>query len=202
MTAPRSRSQERSHGHGRRRGALGVLTLVLALTTGCAGVYPDAAAVVNGTTIPESDLDAVAKDLQPYLQPGQSLPRQNVLTALIVQPFVADRLKASNTMVSLDQAANELHRAAAQGRSLDASAVGPQEWSRPTKALAQAQIGLETLSAAERDRVADAIAKAKISVNPRYGEFEPPGRISPPVENWIEPQASGASPTLNQPQPR
>ena len=168
---------------------------------GCGGAHPGAAAVVNGTTISEDDIDAVAADLQPYVQPGQSVPRQNVLTALIMQPFIADRLKASGKMISLDQAAQALHQAATQGQRSPGNAPRPEQWAKATKELAQAQLGMETLSPADRDRVADALTKAKITVNPRYGEFQLPGRVVPLVDNWIDAKATRGS-TPNQPAPQ
>lgn len=201
---PKTRRARRSSRSGRVLAAVVLAAVGVAGTlgvAGCAGAQPGAAAVVNGTTISEDDIDAVAGDLQPYVQPGQSVPRQNVLTALIMRPFIADRLKVSGKMISLDQAAQALHQAATQGQPAPGNAPGPGEWSKPTKELAQAQLGIEALSPADRGRVADAIAKAKITVNPRYGEFQLPGQIVPPVDNWIDAKAT-PGPTQTQPAPQ
>jgi hypothetical protein len=188
-------------GTGRRWGAFGVLALALGAVTGCAGVHPGAAAIVNGTTISESDLDAVSRDLQPYLQPGQQLPRENVLTALIMQPFIADRLKAANKMVSMDEAAQALHQVATRGDSTRQGLPGPDQWATPTKALAQAQVGMEGLTPVDQERVLGALSTAKVQVNPKYGTFQLPGRVVPAVENWIATPAPTAGGTAPAPQP-
>ncbi len=202
---PMTRRARRSGRSGRALAAIMLAGAGVAGTigvAGCGGAHPGAAAVVNGTTISEGDIDAVAADLQPYVQPGQSVPRQNVLTALIMRPFIADRLKASRKMVSLDQAAQALHQAATQGQPAAGKLPGPDQWAKPTKELAQAQLGMETLSPADRDRVADAITRAKITVNPRYGEFQLPGRIVPLADNWLDTKATQGSTPPNQPAPQ
>lgn len=202
MTVRPARSWRCSSGPTRRLAVLTLAVTTMVGIAGCAGVHPNAAAVVDGTTISEQDLDAVAADLGPFLQPGQSLPRQNVLTALIMQPFIADQLKSSNKMVSLDQAARALHQVAAGADTADDNAPGPDQWSTSTKALAQAQVGIGSLTPGDQERVLGAIAKAQVEVNPKYGSFQLPGQVVPTVENWIDAKGAGAPGAQNQaPQP-
>lgn len=178
-------------GARRARGwaALGCAVVTAIGLSGCGGAHPNTAAIVNGTTISESDLDAVAHDLGPYLTRGSSLPRVNVLTALILRPMITEQMRASGTMVSPEEAANALYQAAIRTGPPESGAPGPQEWSEPTKELAQAQVGMETLSGADRERVLAALSKATIEVSPKYGSFKIPEGIVAPVENWID--ASG-----------
>lgn len=171
--------------------------------TACGGAYPGVAAMVNGKTIRDSDLDAVATDLQPYLRQGQRLPPQNVLTALIMQPFIIDRLKASNKMVAPDEAARALHQMATAGGAGPKDVPAPEQWATPTKELAQAQIGMETLSSADQNRIHDALSRAKVVVDPKYGEFQLPRGVTPAVPNWLDQtERSSLAPGGQQQQPQ
>ncbi len=194
---------QRSSRLARRLAAFSLAAVTAVGVAGCAGSHPGTAAIVNGTTITEQDLDAVSHDLQPYMQPGQTVARNTVLTSLIMQPFVVDELRAANRMVSQQEASRAFYdMATGGGAQAKPGAPGPDEWAEPTQALAQAQVGIQSLSPANQQRVLQELSTAQIDVNPKYGTFDVRQGLAPVAQNWIDNRAPGQAVPGGEPQPQ
>lgn len=174
--------QRRAGAGVRRFGVLvagGVAATVLA---GCAG-QPGAAAVVDGTTIPTSDVRAATEELGPYLQ---DVSPANVLTVLVHEPTIVDVAAEHGVGVS-DAEAQELLESVASQSDPDADVT----FSPASLAVARYSLAYSRLQ--EREDAQEVLGEAlervaalDVEVNPRFGSTDDGNTVvAPTARPWI-----------------
>lgn len=154
-------------------------TVVVLPLSACGSQGPGVAAVVDGQTIRESDLDDIAADFA-KVQGAQAPQRADMVAMLVARPFVVD---AVGGHALTENGVREL-----LGREV------PQP-SDATVRYFQANEAQRLLDQATAQQVANRMAAADIEVSPKYGTFEPGRGLTQAPENWIAP------PTPAQPTP-
>lgn len=158
-----------------RQGAIGAAaTLALAVSvTGCAGQNPTAAATVNGQVISQAEVDEIARD--PAMSSvGRQISSSGILLMLMARPFLTEAARRNGTMVSTSEV----------------RALLPPSRSNPsqqTLEFLQTTLIARKLPPRELTAVDEAFRSADITVNPRYGEFDPARGIVPATQNWLDP---------------
>jgi hypothetical protein len=158
----------------------GAIVAVAALT-GC-GLQPGAVAEVEGTTITESDIDAVVDELGPFLQRSS---RDAVLTALVQSEAGALLAERHDIEVADERAIEFLDSLAAL------SGGEPPAWSAGSITIARMQLIGQELQAlpdpqAASDEFYALLADLDITVSPRYGEYDPStGEVVALSPAWI-----------------
>lgn len=150
-----------------------VVLLVAALAlSACGSQQADAAAIVNGTTISEKDVQTVSTQLNTLAQGEQKLTPSIVLLNLILAPYV---------LAEADRAGKGVPDT--QARRVIAKVDKP---SRQTLDFVRMQLAIPSLTTAAKATILTTVAKADIAVNPRYGTFDAKQiAISPNTPNWI-----------------
>ena len=167
-----------------RARAAGVL-VALATTAGLAGCtgQPGAAAVVDGTAIATSDVEAALTELEPWFQ---GVTTTNVLAVLVQEPTVVALAEEKGVGVS-DEDAQALLDQVVQQKVADATAT----FTEPSLAVARYSIAYSNLQdLPEADAIGDEIdtrlRALDIEVNPRFGSLEDGNQIGAPVPApWI-----------------
>ena len=150
-----------------------LVAATLALSA-CGAQQPDAAAIVNGTVISDQDVQSVSDQLNSIAASGQKLTPGNALITLILAPFVLDEAKRAGKAVSTSEA-----------RQVIAKVADP---SPATIEFVRVQMVIRTLNQTSTSTVVSELGKAKITVNPRYGTFNPQKIVLTPIApNWIVP---------------
>ncbi len=174
--------------HARTRiAAAGIAGLALAgLLAGCAG-SPGTAAVVDGRTIRTSEVTAVVDELSPAYR---GVTPQAYLGALIIEPTLVQAAADAGLAVSDDDGIARLRSDFAS-----AGAQAPDTFSAPTIAIGRYQAVAAKLSDTGdadkvtqiRDQLASRIDALDVTVNPRFGTFDPTsGGISlPSAPAWM-----------------
>jgi len=140
----------------------------------CGAQAPSAAAVVNGTSISERDVQSVTDQVNAVSQSGQKLSAGNALLSLILAPYVRDEAARVHKTVSESQAKEYVKKQIA-----DPSAA--------TLAFVRMQLGVQVLDQASKNLIVSQLDKASITVNPRYGTFDRKQiSMSPTAPNWIK----------------
>ena len=167
----------RTRTSGTAFAAVVVLGATLALSA-CGGPQQaGAAAIVNGTTISDKDVQSVPVQLNPLAAGGQQLTPSIVLVNLILAPYVLAQAAHSGKGVS-DAAA----------RKVIAKVANP---SRPTLDFVKMQLDIQNLSQASKNSILAKLARAKITVSPRYGTFDAKQvALVPTSPDWIKAAAS------------
>jgi hypothetical protein len=171
-----------------------MLGATLALSA-CSTQEAGAAAVVDGTSIRDKDVQTVSLELGPLAQGEQKLTSSTVLLNLILSPYVLAEAGRAGKSVNDAQARKALAELA---KSSGAKLASP---SGPTLEFMRMQLAIQTLTDAGKQSILTKLGKAKITVNPRYGSFDPKqvaitpaadlvGKQLPGSPNWIK-----ASPT-------
>lgn len=166
----------------RRVGVLVAGGVAAGVLAGCAG-QPGAAAVVDGTAIPTSDVRVASDELRPYLQ---DVSPSNVLTVLVHEPTIVAVAEENGVGVSEEEAA-ELLDSVAQQRDPEADTT----FSRPSLDVARYSLAYTRLQGLEnaQEVLADAqdrIAELDVEVNPRFGSTDDVNTIVPPTARpWI-----------------
>lgn len=157
------------------RAALATVVLfaaALALSA-CGSQQASAAAIVNGTTISEKDVQTVSTQLNTLAQGEQKLTPSIVLLNLIVAPLV---------LAEADRAGKGVPDA--QARKVIATVDKP---SRQTLDFVRMQLAIPSLSTAAKAAILAKVGKAKVTVNPRYGTFDAKQiAITENTPNWIK----------------
>ncbi|GEL98112.1 hypothetical protein [Cellulomonas terrae] len=182
-----------------RTKAAGVL---VALTTvglaGCAG-QPGAAAVVDGTAIPTSDVEAALSELLPWFQ---GVTTTNVLSVLVQEPTVVELAEEKGVGVS-DEDARTLLDEVVKQKSPDATAT----FTEPALAVARYSIAYSNLedlaNPSEIGEEIDTRLRAlDIEVNPRFASLEDDFQIGAPVAPpWLVGSGSGTDDSVPEPAP-
>jgi hypothetical protein len=136
-----------------------------------------AAAIVNGTVIPDEDVQSVSRELSALSSNGEKLSLSDSLLNIIVAPYVLAEGKRLGKEISKD--------------AVSRFAAEVPHPSAPTVSLLQMQDVLPRLDQANRDTIVKQLAQAKITVNPRYGTFDVTQvALTRKAPNWIKPSAT------------
>ncbi|MCU1431099.1 MAG: hypothetical protein JWP95_204 [Actinotalea sp.] len=151
------------------------------LLAGCAG-QPNVAAVVDGRTITERELDQVHDDLE-SIQPVDTIP---LLRAMILAPVITRGAEAAGVGVSDAEALGSLQQSV-----VDAGGASDREFAPATIDLRRSEIALakiETLPEGQQifeELFVDAQA-LDVELNPRYGSYgEEDLSLTPESFPWI-----------------
>ncbi|KQR12216.1 hypothetical protein [Cellulomonas sp. Leaf334] len=172
----------------RAAGVLVALTTTVGLA-GCAG-QPGAAAVVDGTAIPTSDVEAALTELLPWFQ---GVTTTNVLSVLIQEPTVVDLAEEKGVGVS-DEEAQALLDQVVKQKSPDATAT----FTEPSLAVARYSIAYSNLEdvpnpSAVGEEIDSRLRALDIEVNPRFASLEDGFQVGPPARpSWLVGSGSGA----------
>lgn len=162
-----------------RAAAVAVVLGLAAATAGCS-VHPGAAAVVNGDQITTADLERVADELGPYLKDASP---SAILTALLQSEAWLAVAASHDIEVTDDQGRDFLDQLAS------GSGSEPMTWGHESLVIARVQVASTELSSASEDlqgEFASAVADLDVTVNPRYGEYDPEtGVVGAVDEPWI-----------------
>jgi hypothetical protein len=163
----------------------------LALTACGAAQESGAAAIVNDAVISDQDVQTVTAEVNSISPEGEKLSLSNALLSLILEPYVlAEAEKAKKTVSD------------AEARKLIEKVADP---SPRTISFVQMQMVLPALDQTARESIVKELGKAKITVNPRYGTFDPTQvTLTPASPNWIKPSATPppqSSPSSPSPSP-
>jgi hypothetical protein len=144
----------------------------LALTA-CGNQSANAAAIVNGTVISDKDVQNVAEQLNSGVQGEQKLTSGNVLMSLILAPYVsAESIRAGKSIPD-----TEVLKAIANVPAPSVSTVD----------FVRMQLALPSLDQPSKTRIVAELSKADVTVNPRYGTFDPRQiELVPISPNWIK----------------
>jgi hypothetical protein len=161
------------------RGPIVVMAVVAALgLSGCATA--DTAAVVNGTRISERDAQEAATQIQ-QAQTNSTITTPDAVASLIMAQFI-----------------NEVADSVGKGLSDSAAKAAVPGIPNPSPAtleLVRASLAWNQMTSDERAKAIDMASRANITINPRYGTFDPKNvRFDPSTPNWIKPQPT-TSPT-------
>jgi hypothetical protein len=157
-----------------------VLLVAAVALSACGAQQANSAAIVNGTTISEKDVQGVATQLNTIAQGEQKLTPGIVLLNLILAPYV---------LAEADRAGKGVPDA--QARKVIAKVGSP---SRETLDFVRMQLAIPTLTPEAKAAILAKVAKAKITVNPRYGRFDAKQiAISENSPNWIKAAAPAAA---------
>jgi hypothetical protein len=159
------------------RSTLGfVLGAVLTLSA-CGPQEVGAAAIVDGKVIKDKDVQTVALQLNTLAQGEQKLSTGNVVLSLILAPYVSSEAARAKKSVS-DSAVRKV-----------IAKVGKP--SPSTMEFVRMQLALQALDEASRASILTKIAKARITVNPRYGTFDAKQvALVASSPNWIKASAT------------
>ncbi|MEO8556660.1 MAG: hypothetical protein ABI474_08315 [Actinomycetota bacterium] len=175
---PRSRSGRT--GTPRMAFAAALLLGATAAVSGCGTQQSSAAAIVNDTVISDQDVQSVSNQLNKLATNGQQLTTSDALLNLILAPYVLAEAKRVGKTVSVSQA-----------RQVIAKVSDP---SSSTIQFVQMQLEIQQLDQASKTLIVGELGKAKITVNPRYGVFDPTQiALTPISSNWIKPSAPAAT---------
>jgi hypothetical protein len=148
---------------------------ILSTLSACGTQQPGAAAIVNGTAISEKDVQTVTAQFNAIPRAAKAAPR-DVLYNLILAPYV---------LAEADRAGKSISEAQAR------KVIGPvANLSPATMDFIRMQLEIPTLSKASETSILATVARAKITVNPRYGTFDKQAGVLPTSPNWIKPTAS------------
>lgn len=156
------------------------LTLLLAATlalSACGSQAPGAAAIVDGSTISDKDVQTVTMELNTIAKDKTQLTPGIVVLNLILAPYVlAEAGRTGKTVPD------------AQARKVIPKVPNP---SPATLDFVRMQLAIPGLSTASKTAIVAELAKAQVSVNPRYGTFDPVKvALLPGSPNWIKTSTS------------
>ena len=142
----------------------------LALTA--CSAHPGAAAVVDGQRISEQTLADSSQALQPFLQ--TQLAPTTMLSSMIQAPVILEVAAAHGFSASADDAEAYLDSIAEQS-DVDAPETFPDGTLEVTRMLMVTQMYTQSEADAEgiQAEVTEQIADLDVSINPRYGEWDP-----------------------------
>lgn len=169
---------------------LGVLAVAGSLAA-CGGGRPGAAAVVDGRSIPVSDVDAATRELGPVLQ---GVTSSAILGTLVQEPTVAAVAEDAGVGVSDEQARDALQQQAAaaggdESQDFSPASVTVMRYVLEVQALQGAPDAEGTLTSLQ-----EALGGLDLTVNPRFGTADELGTIGTTTYPWLV-SADGTAPT-------
>jgi parvulin-like peptidyl-prolyl isomerase len=158
-----------------------VVTVVAAAVLAVAGcATADTAAVVNGDRITEQQAQEAARQIR-AAQPSSGLDTPNAVASLVMAAFINDIAVKTGKGLS-DSAA----RAAVAGIADPAPA---------TLELVKASLSWNQMTSDEQGQAVELARKADITINPRYGTFDPTKvSFAASNPNWIKTQPTTPAP--------
>lgn len=155
------------------RWALAALaTAGVLVVSGCGTA--NTAAVVNGERITERDAQLAVEQIH-AAQPNSNLDTANAVASLIMAGFI-----------------NQVADADGKGLADSAARAAVPQIPDPSPAtleLVRASLAWNQLTNEEQTRAIETAAKAKITLNPRFGTFDPQRiQFAKSVPNWIKAQ--------------
>jgi hypothetical protein len=138
------------------------LTVLLGATLGvsaCGAQESSSAAIVDGVSISERDVQSISSEVNALAQGGQRLSPSDALLSMILAPYVRDEAKRIHKPI--DESA---------ARLVVKKIAHP---SAATLRFVEMQLGVQELDQASKNLIVAELNKAKITVNPRYGRFDP-----------------------------
>jgi hypothetical protein len=166
----------RTSGAARALAVLMGATLAVSTLSACGNQQPGAAGIVNGTAISEKEVQTVMAEFNALPRKEKATPR-DVLYSLILAPYI---------LTEADRAGKNISDAQAR----QAFGIPAGSLSAATMDFVRLQQELPTLDQASKLAILATVAKAKITVNPRYGTFDKDAGVLPTSPNWIKPIAS------------
>lgn len=182
-------------GLRRTVGAAGSLLLVAGVLAGCAdGARPGTAAVVDGRTIPASEVSDAMTQLSPLFNGATP---QLILQVLIDEPTLT-KLAADKGVGINDDEANQFLAQSFKSAGVPA----PAHYSAGAMSIARYQLaannvqGLSDSASAVAD-LQKRLQALKVTVNPRYGAFDPTQAAvaAPTASPWIVAPGGTPAPT-------
>lgn len=169
---------------------VGVLA-VAGVLAACGGGRPGAAAVVDGRSIPTSEVETATLELGPVLQ---GVSASAILGVLIQEPTVAAAASDAGVAVSDEQAADALDQQVAAaggeaGQEFSPASVAVMRYLLEIQGLQGADDADTRLAALQED-----LGALDLTVNPRFGTADDLGTVGTTAYPWIV-SADGASPT-------
>jgi hypothetical protein len=153
---------------GRRLTVLALVAVASLTASACARMQAGAAAVVGDRRISVGQLQQATTDIDAYAKaqdPNSSVSQDKVLLFMILGPDLVDAAARAGVGVSDDTARQELAKygvAKASGGAIEAM-----------RGLAALNALKQANKAAELNDFVTRLRSEKISVNPRYGTFDP-----------------------------
>lgn len=152
------------------------LMLLLGASVGlsaCGTQEASAAAIVNGTSISERDVQSVSDQVNTLSQGGQKLSASNALLGLILAPYVLDEAKRAHKTISQSEARRFIDKI--------------DHPSAATITFVQMQLAAQQLDQSSKNLIVGQLGKARITINPRYGTFDPKQiAMTPTSPDWIK----------------
>lgn len=169
---------------------VGVLA-VAGVLAACGGGRPGAAAVVDGRSIPTSEVETATQELGPVLQ---GVSASAILGVLIQEPTVAAAASDAGVAVSDEQAADALDQQVAAaggetGQEFSPASVAVMRYLLEIQGLQSADDADTRLASLQED-----LGALDFTVNPRFGTADDLGTVGTTAYPWIV-SADGASPT-------
>ena len=158
--------------------AVVLLGATLALSD-CGTQQPGAAAIVDGAAISDKDVQTVALQLDTKAKDQQKLPPGDVLLYLIAEPYIVAEAKRAGKTVSDAQVRQEITKVAKVAEPAPA-----------TIEFVRSYLSIQLLDDAAKASMLANLGKAKVTVSPRYGTFDPQKGLVPVTPNWIKATAS------------
>jgi hypothetical protein len=156
------------------------LTFLLGSTVGlssCGTQESSSAAIVNGVSISEQDVQGISSEVNTLAQGGQKLTPSDALLSMILAPYVLDEAKRVHKTIGESQA-----------RLVVKKIAHP---SAATLRFVEMQLAVQELDQASKNLIVAELNKAKITVNPRYGSFDPKQvAMTPSSPDWFKASAS------------
>lgn len=173
----------------RRGGVLAAVLLAVAVAlSGCSAVAKArSAAFVNGQAISDAEVAQVTTQYNETLSTSAQdrLQEPQTLGLLILAPFVLNQARASGSWVPDER--------------YNAALAKVPSASDGTKNLIAVSIALQPGILKDQDvtAIVDALKKADVQLDPRYGVFDPStGGFQAPNNNWIKPSGSTSAPSV------
>lgn len=169
--------------------AVGMLA-VAGVLAACGGGRPGAAAVVEGRSIPTSEVETATQELAPVLQ---GVSASAILGVLIQEPTVAAAASDAGVAVSDEQAADALDQ------QVEAAGAPAQDFSPASVAVMRYLLEIQGLQgASDADTLLASLQEdlgaLDFTVNPRFGTADDLGTVGTTAYPWIV-SADGAAPT-------
>jgi hypothetical protein len=156
------------------------LTFLLGSTLGlssCGTQESSSAAIVNGVSISEQDVQSISSEVNSLAQGGQKLTTSDALLSMILAPYVLDEAKRVHKTIGESQA-----------RLVVKKIAHP---SAATLRFVEMQLAVQGLDQASKNLIVAELNKATITVNPRYGRFDPTQiAMAPSSPDWIKANAT------------
>jgi hypothetical protein len=161
--------------------AVSVLLLGASLAlSACGAQEAGAAAIVDGRSISDQDVQTVSDQLNAIAPGGQKISTREALFSLILAPYVRDEAARTGKTVSASEALKAIE--------------GVVDPAPATIEFVEMRLAVQQIGDASKTSIVSKLRKAKISVNPRYGTFDAKEiALNPTSPNWIK--ATAPSPT-------